>query len=95
MDAGDGMTRHCEARIGVQPGAFGFAPVTCRQRVGLRPIIDASGTVRRACERDGHEHDVIRRFGSRCCGADASTPHWVHCPEHPRAMGEATAAVGR
>ena len=55
--------RRCEARIGYSPDEYGWAPLTCGQRVGISPIIDASGFVRGACSRDGHMHDVIRRFG--------------------------------
>ena len=100
------MTR-CEARIGWRPGEWSHEPVTCGQVVAPRPIVDAPATVRWACSVDGHEHDVVRRFGrfgdlsadelaaveahaerlasSDCCGAGGSTPHWVGCPEHPKA----------
>lgn len=32
-----------------------------------------------------------------CCGAGGSTPHWVGCPEHPKAMapGELVEMYGR
>lgn len=56
------MTR-CEAHIGWRAGEWSAQPVTCRQAVGVRPIIDATATVRWACSIDGHEHNVLSRFG--------------------------------
>lgn len=72
----------CDARLSL-------GPVICRQVVGVHVIVDASGTVRGACSREGHAANVIRRYGQQplpCCGAGGSTPHWVGCPEHPKAV---------
>ena len=46
----------CDARLGL-------GPVICRQVVGVHAVIDATGTVRGACSREGHEANVIRRLG--------------------------------
>ena len=83
----------CDARLGFRTS---MGPVICRQVVAVHVIVDASGTVRGACSREGHAANVIRRFGqqpSACCGAGGSTPHWVYCPER-LAENEARALWG-
>ena len=84
------MTLTCGGTIGWDRSAVSdrlFVRRECRQVIGLRSWLDASGEMRAACSREGHARDVQRRYGllvheqAPCCGAGGSTPHWVHCPE--------------
>lgn len=53
----------CLARINYRPGPFGLERVECGQVVGVRTLVDVSGTIRAACAIPGHLEDVARHYG--------------------------------
>lgn len=55
--------RKCEAIIRRDASEYGFVQVSCGQTVGVRTIVDYQGDERGFCPREGHQANVIRRFG--------------------------------
>ena len=51
----------CNARIGWAGREYGFAPVTCGQRIGLRCYQATTGEIVRYCAIPGHEANVRRQ----------------------------------
>lgn len=73
-------THRCDATIGQAPGEFGFVPVACTQRVGVRTFTSTSGLLVGYCPIEGHEASVRRRFVERT-GAAVRPPILVaECP---------------
>lgn len=65
----------CNATIGYEPSAWGFIPIQCTQKVGIRTYVTTGGVRVGYCPIGGHEQNVRRRFEEQ---QDPPEPIWLH-----------------
>jgi len=69
----------CDAKVGEEPGTWGFLPIRCGQTVAVQTYITTGGLRVGFCPIEDHEANVRRRFSEQ---ADPPEPEW-DMPDSP------------